>query len=78
MIKTITTDEFDAIFDAGEEDITPYLGMSSARPASRPSKCVNIDMPVWMVTELDLEAERLGITRPSVTKTWLADRLDNK
>jgi hypothetical protein len=29
-----------------------------------------------MVEQLDLEASRLGVTRQSIIKVWLAERLD--
>ncbi|MEY4630053.1 MAG: hypothetical protein RIQ81_173 [Pseudomonadota bacterium] len=37
---------------------------------------VNVDIPVWAITELDREASRRGITRQSLIKTWLIDRID--
>ena len=36
---------------------------------------VNVDFPAWMVAELDQEARRLGITRQSIIKVWVAERL---
>ncbi|HEX9659723.1 MAG TPA: hypothetical protein VGA18_05450 [Rhodothermales bacterium] len=38
-------------------------------------KRVNVDFPKWMVRSLDKEASRLGVTRQSVIKMWLAERL---
>jgi len=37
---------------------------------------VNVDFPIWMVEQLDLEASRLGVTRHSIIKVWLAERLN--
>jgi hypothetical protein len=31
-----------------------------------------------MVSSLDAEASRLGITRQAVIKTWIAERLDQR
>jgi metal-responsive CopG/Arc/MetJ family transcriptional regulator len=39
-------------------------------------KRVNVDFPTWMVRELDLEANRVGVTRQSIIKMWLAERLE--
>jgi hypothetical protein len=39
-------------------------------------KRVNVDFPVWMISALDREAKRLGVTRQSVIKMWLAERLE--
>ena len=73
--KTITTEEFDAKFDAGE-DVSVHLDASRAtRPGHRPLR-LSVDAPAWMVERLDHEAGRLGITRQSLIKVWLAERLE--
>ena len=36
---------------------------------------VNVDLPVWMIGTLDREAERVGVTRQSIVKIWLAERI---
>ena len=66
--------ELNRLFDAGE-DITKYLDLSKARRINQEPKRVNVDFPVWMVKSLDREAQRLGVTRQSLIKLWLADRL---
>jgi hypothetical protein len=38
-------------------------------------KRVNVDFPVWMIEQLDKEAKKLGVTRQSIIKFWLAERL---
>lgn len=68
-IKAISAEELDRKFDAGE-DISDYIDESSA------TFRVNIDIPLWAVRGLDAEATRRGITRQSLIKTWLIDRLD--
>lgn len=71
----ISAEEFDRIFDEGKEDITPYLDLSTIRRPGLESKRVNVDFPAWMVAALDKEAKRVGVTRQSLIKLWLADRL---
>ncbi|MPV50733.1 CopG family transcriptional regulator [Pseudactinotalea sp. HY160] len=67
-------EQFDAAFDAGD-DVTPQLDLGRAhRPGLTPRR-VNVDFPTWMVEALDHEARRLGVTRQSVIKIWIADRL---
>jgi len=39
---------------------------------------VNVDFPQWMVDTLDQEAQRLGIHRQAVIKTWIAQKLDHQ
>ncbi|MEY4761092.1 MAG: hypothetical protein RLZZ200_948 [Pseudomonadota bacterium] len=66
--------ELDAKFDSGE-DITPYLDLSTVTRPNRGVMRVNVDFPQWMVKALDREAERVGVTRQSIIKVWLAERL---
>ena len=39
------------------------------------AKRVNVDFPLWMVSSLDREASRLSVTRQSLIKMWLADKI---
>ncbi len=74
-MKAITADEFDKKFDDGE-DISDYVDWSRAtRPGLEPKR-VDIDFPAWVVDRLDQEAKRLGVTRQSLVKLWIAERLD--
>ena len=68
--------EFDKKFDEGE-NITDELDFSRARRPGEETKRVNVDFPAWMVTSLDREARRLGVTRQSIIKMWLAERLQS-
>ncbi len=65
---------FDKKFEAGE-DITDLLDLKKARRPGLEAKRVNVDFPEWMVESLDREAHRLGITRQSLIKVWVADKL---
>ncbi len=65
---------FDRKFNAGEK-IVEHLDVSKARRVGTDAKRVNVDFPAWMVDSLDREARRLGVTRQSLIKLWLADRL---
>jgi predicted DNA-binding protein len=64
------------MFDDGE-DIDEYLDWENARRPSLESKRVNVDFPAWMVERLDRHAQRLGVTRQALIKTWIADRLED-
>jgi CopG antitoxin of type II toxin-antitoxin system len=68
-------EEFDAIFDEGE-DVTEFLDLSKVRRPGHEQKRVNVDFPVWMIKALDQESERLGVTRQSIIKMWIAERLE--
>lgn len=66
--------KFDADFDAGK-DVTAALDLSAARRPAREHRRVNVAFPAWMVESLDREAGRLGVTRQSIIRLWLAERL---
>ena len=72
--KIITAEELDALHDAGG-DMTPYLDLTSARRPGLETQRVNVDFPKWMVESLDSESARLGITRQSIIKVWISERL---
>ncbi len=73
-IKPITAEELDEKFDNGE-DVSEYFDWSKARRPNLEPRRVNVDFPAWMVERLDREAGRLGVTRQSVIKMWIAERL---
>ena len=62
-------------FDDGEE-ILEAFDLSKARRPNQEQKRVNVDFPTWMVASLDKEARHLGVTRQSIIKVWLAERLE--
>jgi hypothetical protein len=72
--KRISAEEFDRLFDEGG-DISSYVDWSKARRPNLEIKRVNVDLPQWMINALDREADRLGITRQSVIKTWLDEKI---
>ena len=67
--------KFDSDFNSGK-DVTSMLDMSKARRPLQEQKRVNVDFPTWMIESLDREASRLGVTRQSIIKIWLAERLE--
>lgn len=68
-------EDFEQQFDKNV-DITSLLDVSKAKRVLQVQKRVNVDFPMWMVESLDREAEKLGVTRQSVIKVWLAERLE--
>ena len=74
----MNSSEFDRRFDAGDAVIGELeLDLDSATRPRLQQKRVNVDFPFWMVEQLDREATRLGVTRPSIIKIWLAERLEH-
>ena len=69
------TKKFEQQFDDGV-DLTASLDLSKAKRVLQEQKRVNVDFPTWMIDSLDREASKLGVTRQSVIKVWLAERLE--
>lgn len=69
--------DFDKQLDEGL-DVSKYLDISKARRLEHETRRVNVDFPSWMIHSLDKEAKRLGVTRQSVIKMWLAERLEKQ
>ena len=69
---------FDKKFDDDEEDIISDLDLSTLKRPNQKQKRVNVDFPVWIIDSLDKEANRVGVTRQSIIKLWLAERLEEQ
>ena len=67
--------ELDEKVDNGD-DIIDSLDLSKAKRVMHDQKRVDVDFPVWMLELLDKEASRIGVTRQSIIKVWLAERLE--
>lgn len=67
--------DFEQRFDEGI-DLTASLDLSKVRRVLQEQKRVNVDFPTWMIDSLDREASKMGVTRQSVIKVWLAERLE--
>ena len=67
--------EFDQAFDDGQ-DVSDVLDVSKARRPQQAQRRVNGDFPTWMIERLDEEASRLGVTRQSIIKVWLSERIE--
>ncbi len=69
-------EEFDSRFDDGE-DVTSSLDLAAARRPATEQRRVNVNFPAWMIESLDREARRLGVTRQSIIRVWIAERLES-
>ena len=70
--------DFDKKFEADQEDIVEDLDLPSARRVNQEQKRINVDFPAWVVESLDREAARYGVTRQSIIKVWLVERLQQE
>ena len=73
--NTMKTKDFEQQFDSNV-DITASLDLSKSKRVLQAQKRVNVDFPTWMIESLDREAGKLGVTRQSIIKVWLAERLE--
>jgi len=72
----MNANEFDKKFDDNGTEIISALVLSKAKRLMLDQKRVNVDFPIWMIESMDREANRLGVTRQSIIKIWLAERLE--
>ena len=66
--------DFDRAFDEGQ-DVSDAVDWTKAKRPNITARRVNVDFPAWMVEGLDARASHLGITRQSLIKMWIAERL---
>lgn len=67
--------DFEKKFES-DIDVIDDLDLSKAKRPMQKQKRVNVDLPMWMLESLDQEANRIGVTRQSIIKIWLAERLE--
>ena len=67
-------EEFDKKFNENQ-DITGYLDLEHAQRPGHSIKRINVDFPAWMIQMMDKESQRLGVTRQSIIKIWIAEKL---
>ena len=70
------SEDLDKKFDKNEADVVEDLDLSTLRRPNQQQKRVNVDFPIWIIDSLDKEANRVGVTRQSIIKLWLAERLE--
>lgn len=75
----MTADEFDKLFET--QDIAEHLDFSKKMSVAEfdkkviKTKKINVDLPENILFLIDREARKIGVTRQSIIKVWLAERL---
>ena len=72
----MNVEEFDKKFDSDQEDVVDDLDLTTTRRVNQEQRRINVDFPSWVVEALDCEAARIGVTRQSIIKVWLVERLE--
>lgn len=70
-------EKLDELFDNGE-DFIPHLDLSTAKRIGTQPKKINVDFPEWVINALDIEAKKIGVTRQSIIKVWISERLKSE
>ena len=68
--------DFDKKFYENKTDIIDDLDLSTLKRPNQQQKRVNVDFPVWVIDSLDKEAGRVGVSRQSIIKLWLVEKLE--
>ncbi|NJE80664.1 CopG family transcriptional regulator [Olsenella sp. SW781] len=77
MDKRISSQQAEDIFDEGG-DVLPYAEDPTFERPHQSQRRVSVDMNEPMVVRLDGYASEYGVTRQSLMKIWLAERLDEE
>ncbi|WP_372947360.1 type II toxin-antitoxin system BrnA family antitoxin [Mariniphaga sp.] len=70
----MTTEEFDELFEEGK-DISEFLDLKTARREGLAKRRVTVELPEWIIQKLDQQAMKLGVTRQSIIKFWISEKL---
>jgi len=71
-----TAKEFDERFDAGEDLESLGVDLSKVSRPDLESQRISLDLPLWLLRKIDDQAQLRGVTRQSLIKTWLFDRIE--
>jgi hypothetical protein len=75
--STITAEEFDERFDRGD-DISAFVDKSTITRPGIEVRRVNVDFPEWIIRNLDVESKMIGVSRQSLIKVWVSERLQQE
>ena len=79
--KKISVEEFDRLFDEGEEDIMDYLDLDAAvlvNPPKDEYECISINVPTWIVEGINKQATHLSIDKSELILRWIQNGLKQK
>ena len=79
MKKTsiITAKEFDHRFDR-VDDISAFIDKTTITRPGVEARRVNVDFPEWIIQSLDVESKMIGVSRQSLIKLWVSERLQQE
>lgn len=70
--KKTSAAAFDSAFEEGS--VSDHLDLKTVK-VRYPTQRISIDFPKSILEELDMEAAKIGVTRTSLIKLWVAEQL---
>jgi hypothetical protein len=67
-------EEFDRKFDAGE-DMSEFFDLSRARHPNREKQKIELKLPLWIIRQLETEAQKQGISPQTFLENYLVENL---
>jgi predicted DNA binding CopG/RHH family protein len=67
-------EEFDEKFEA-DEDLTELMDFSTARRSNRKKQVIELKLPLWMIRQLETEAQKQGISLQAFLENYLHENL---
>ena len=69
------TDEMDSFLERADLGLDFDKNGKVVRPSN---KKINLDLPEWLLDQLDIEAARAGVSRQPLIKIWLVQKLEEE
>jgi predicted DNA binding CopG/RHH family protein len=76
--KMINAEEFDRLAESGSDEIDRYLDWDKARRPALEIKRTTLDLPARLLNKIDRAAALRGVTRQSLIKIWLHERVESE
>jgi hypothetical protein len=76
--QQMSADEMEALFDEGDMRYLEYFDLKKTTHPGLDQQKVSLSLPTQTIEALDREAERIGITRQAVIKTWIDEKLHSR
>jgi len=54
------------------------IDRSTIRHPGKEVKRVNVDFPEWVIQRLDLQSKLIGVSRQSLIKLWISERIQQE
>ncbi len=71
----ISAEEFDRIFDEGEEDVLQYFDMDNIRRPGRETRTVAVDLPVRVLGSMEKQPQATGSLKSELHESSIEERV---